>query len=398
MDLTKRSTKGSALTHSEMDANWAEIEDYAAATDTRIGVSLNTDGTIKSEKVTYASSLVGTDSYAIAVPGTIPTVSDLAGRILLVKIDVANTGPATLQANALAATAIYRPGGVALKSGDLKPGVAELTLYPGGTPYFVLLNPGAQASGNYGASSNSGNAYTVTVADLGVSDFEVPAAYYAGYEVSVKINADNTGATTLNIVATTPAISLGAANVYKNGSTPLESGDLKSGRVYKFVHDGSAFQVIAQTPQSVILQQVEASPTSSSSNAAAISFDGTVPQITEGTEILTLSITPKSASSKLYVEAVTHLGNNGGNNKTLAALFRDATTDAISASVCNVDGSGSVETLVVKTVENANSTSATTFRLRVGADSGTVYWNRSSSQTLGTSMKTTIWITEVLNA
>ncbi len=398
LDLLLRSEKGSALTHAEMDQNWTDIESFAAATDAQIAVSINPDGTLKDKGVEYAATLVGTDAYAITVAGTYSGLTDLAGRVLLVKIDVANTGPATLAVNGFSATAIYRPGGLALKSGDIKPGIAELTLYPGGSPYFVLLNPGTLAgSGSYSVTTNSTNDYTVTVNDLGAADFEVPAAYYAGYAVRVKINAVNTGAARIKISSTTPAIDLGFADIKKDSGTALTGGELQANQIYTLVHDGTNFQIASSVSAPVVLQVVEVSLASASSNAAATPVDTSIPQNTEGTEILTLSITPKSPSSKLYVEALVYLGNSGSNNKAVAAVHRDSAADAVAASFCNIDGVNTVYSLPVKAVESSVAQVATTFKLRVGSDSGTTFWNRASTgATLGGVMKTTLQITEVL--
>lgn len=279
LDLLKRSEKGSALTHNEVDQNWTDIEEAHNGLETRVDVTLNADGSLKTNPVEYAATLVGTDSYAVTLAGTYATLADLAGKVLLVKIDVANTGPATLNPNGLGATAIYRPGGVALRSGDLKQGVAQLTLYVGGSTYFVLLNQGANSMENYSATSNSGNDYTITVSDLDSSSFEVPAAYYAGYTVRAKINAACTGASRLKIVATDPSIDLGFADIKKNGNSAIESGDFAVDRIYEFVHDGTSFQLVSpiHTQQQLIATEYSASsidiPTSAGNLASALTHN-----------------------------------------------------------------------------------------------------------------------------
>lgn len=399
LDLLKRAEKGSALTHSEMDQNWTDIEDYAAATDAQIGVSINADGTLKDKGVEYAATLVGTDSYAVTIAGTYAAITDLAGRILLVKIDVSNTGPATLNPNALGATAIYRPGGLPLRSGDIKPGIAEVTLYPGGSPYFVLLNPGTESlSGSYGVTTNSTNDYTVTVTDLGIADFEVPAAYYAGYSVKVKINAANTGASRIKIAATTPSIDLGFADIKKDSGTALTGGEFQVGQVYTLIYDGTNFQIASSAPASIIVQVITAELATSSNNAATIPVDASIPQSSEGTEILTAAITPRSAASSLLVEVLTYLGNSGTNKNGAAAVFRDGTADAVAAGWGNIDGNASILPLPVRITVPSTTATLTTFKLRVGSDSGTTYWNRSASAdtSLGGVMKTSIRITEIM--
>jgi len=63
------------------------------------------------------------------------------------------------------------------------------------------------------------------------------AAYATGQEFVIKMNATNTGASTINISG------LGAKSLTKGGATALASGDLLIDAVYKIVYDGTQFQV-----------------------------------------------------------------------------------------------------------------------------------------------------------
>ena len=240
--LIKRSTKGSRLTPQEMDGNWDKITNFTDGLETRIGVSLNPDGTIADQKVVSASTATGTDAYAVVVSGTFANITALAGRFIAVQIDVPNTGPATLTVNAFAATAIKKQGTLDLASGDLKPGVAVF-VYDPVNAVFTLINPGANSKVNYGATTNSTNDYTLTVASLSSSSFEVPAALYAGFRVFVNFNATNTGASRLKVVATSPAIDLGFVDIRKNAVTVLTGGELLANTIYELVFDGTYFQM-----------------------------------------------------------------------------------------------------------------------------------------------------------
>lgn len=249
--LTTRSGKGSALTHPEVDANWDTLEDFCNALEDRIDISLNSDGTIKTDKVPYATTAVGSDSYAVTISGTLAAVTDLAGRVVLVRIDVANTGAATLNVNSLGATSIKKFGVIDLASGDLKPGIAALT-YDATNSVFNLLNPGTNSKDNYSLTTNSSNDYTITISSLSSSTFEIPSALYAGYRVTAKINAANTGAATLAIVSTTPSVTLTATAIKKFGTVALDSGDLASGQIYEFIYDGTYWQLVTQTTNSSV--------------------------------------------------------------------------------------------------------------------------------------------------
>lgn len=77
----------------------------------------------------------------------------------------------------------------------------------------------------YGVTTNSGNAYSVTLKP-------VPSSLVAGLRIAVKINAASTGAPTLN------PNGLGAISILKANGNPAS---LKQGGVYTMVYDGSAF-------------------------------------------------------------------------------------------------------------------------------------------------------------
>ena len=62
-----------------------------------------------------------------------------------------------------------------------------------------------------------------------------------------------------------------------------------------------------------------------------IPYDDTIPQITEGGEVMTLNITPTSASSKLLITVITHLSGSV-NAIFTTALFEGTTANALACS------------------------------------------------------------------
>jgi hypothetical protein len=62
-------------------------------------------------------------------------------------------------------------------------------------------------------------------------------AYVTGQEFNIKMNATNTGASTINVSG------LGAKSLTKGGATALASGDLLIDATYKITYDGTQFQV-----------------------------------------------------------------------------------------------------------------------------------------------------------
>lgn len=140
--------------------------------------------------------------------------------------------------------------------------------------------------------------------------------------------------------------------------------------------------------------------------AGTIPFDNTIPQQSEGSEFLTVTITPASASSFLLVEAVAWLSESANHsNQVIGAIFRDADADAIVAGWAsigfqNVSYGGannySNGPLVLRVRVPSGSTSPTTFKLRGGCDSGpAVLDGLGNVAMLGGSVRTTITVTEL---
>ncbi len=134
-----------------------------------------------------------------------------------------------------------------------------------------------------------------------------------------------------------------------------------------------------------------------STGTTLIPFDNTIPQITEGTQFMTASITPTNASNVLIIEAVIHMANSTGGANT-AALFQDSTANALAGVISSQYGvSGGVQPVVLRHRMVAGTTSETTFRLRAGpAGAGTLTFNGvSAGRILGGVLASSITITEI---
>ncbi len=158
--------------------------------------------------------------------------------------------------------------------------------------------------------------------------------------------------------------------------------------------DGSALTNIGGGGK--VLQVVNASIGTVLTGTTAMPNDNTIPQNTEGDEILTASITPANASNKLLIEFSTIAG---GSSATwiAGALFQDSTANAIAATANYCPVGGGACALPFSHYMTAGTTSATTFKIRIGIQgSGTVTINgNGGSQTMGGVGATTLTITEI---
>lgn len=144
----------------------------------------------------------------------------------------------------------------------------------------------------------------------------------------------------------------------------------------------------------VSVQTVSTNYSSSSVNNTAIPEDDTVPQITEGNEVMTQAITPKSATNILVIEATITAANDAAQ-QVVGALFQDANANALAVGIQYQPTANGMNTIVVKHRMVAGTTSSTTFRIRIGAGGGNTTFNGfASGRKYGTTTKSTIVITE----
>lgn len=152
----------------------------------------------------------------------------------------------------------------------------------------------------------------------------------------------------------------------------------------RMLHDGSVVQVVYDYISTWI------------SSTVLMTDTDTPPTITQGTEITSVIITPKSASNLLWIQART-LGYNTTAQTQQIAVFKDAITNAVAASQHYSWGAGGS---IVNTLNHfmvAGSTSPITFSLRAGAmGTGVMAVNGSSGGAVGGgTMKSGIHITEI---
>lgn len=132
--------------------------------------------------------------------------------------------------------------------------------------------------------------------------------------------------------------------------------------------------------------------------SGVIPADDTIPQITEGNEFMTCSITPTDANNILQIDVVFFGATSTvGPSVIVAALFRDAGADALACGLglCATTN-GQVGIRFTHRMV-AGSTAATTFRLRAGGNgAGTTSFNGAAgTRYFAGRMASSITITEI---
>jgi hypothetical protein len=157
-----------------------------------------------------------------------------------------------------------------------------------------------------------------------------------------------------------------------------------------------------QLPTGSVVQVVNVMSGAYISCGTAMVADDSIPQNTEGDEVMTLAITPKSATNKLRIDVVVVGLTPGVNGNSQTALFQDSTANALAAALnpgysAGTSGSGSLGTCSFTYYMTSGTTSATTFKVRVGPNAGGPFYfnSNTSSALLGGVMASSITITEI---
>ncbi len=145
-----------------------------------------------------------------------------------------------------------------------------------------------------------------------------------------------------------------------------------------------------------IVQVVNTQTGAVATGTTAMPCDDTIPQITEGDEYMTLAITPTSATNKLRIDVVANVSHSAAATVT-AALFQDATANALAAQMHYFAQVAELFPFAFTYYMAAGTTSATTFRVRVGATTGatTTFNGKSGGRYYGGVLMSSITITEI---
>jgi len=185
--------------------------------------------------------------------------------------------------------------------------------------------------------------------------------------------------------------------VVKNGVGNIIniSGDISLENINQEIYlqyDGSNWVVqnVGQTIQTVNTQTGAVATGSSQ-----IPLDDSIPQNTEGFEVMSLSVTPTSAANNLLIQVVVNCAIDSALTPTIA-LFQDSTSNALA---CNTmfNGTNTVTPYVFNHYMAAGTASSTTFKVRIGSSSATTmtFNGFSSARKFGGVLASSITITEI---
>jgi hypothetical protein len=146
-----------------------------------------------------------------------------------------------------------------------------------------------------------------------------------------------------------------------------------------------------------VLQMVNSTTGAVATGTTLIPSDDTIPQSTEGDQYMTLAVTPRGATNNLRIDVVVQVASSAGGGRMAAALFQDSTANALAVSIQGFVDANKPMMLSFTHFMAAGTTSATTFKVRVGnSAAGTTTFNGASSARLyGGVSSSSITISEI---
>lgn len=295
------------------------------------------------------------DTYVWACPQTLSAYYD--GLIICVDINATCTGASTINVDSLGAKTIKKLNDQDVAAGDLEAGGKYILVYDGTN--FQLMSSIANAPGTLSNVVEDTTPQLGGDLDLNGNNIDFPTTP----NVADCLDEDN--------MASDSAVSLATQQSIK-----------------AYVDTEVAAVVTGKLLQRVVTENV----TYSNDSGANIPIDDTIPQNTEGAELMTRAITPASATNRLLITAQLAIMNNNGFG---FALFQDTTANALAGHIGITTSGVPVQAMLFHEMA-AGTTSATTFKIRFGETAGgTTYINgNAGSRLLGGVMKTYLMVEE----
>ena len=152
----------------------------------------------------------------------------------------------------------------------------------------------------------------------------------------------------------------------------------------------------AKVAAGAAVQYVYTNPSAASTGTTVIPLDDTIPQNNEGFEVMTLTITPRSATNILVIEATAFMGNANATQYLTVALFQDSIANALAAENMMQSTAAGTVTIPLTHPRVSGTVSPITFKIRVGSHqvTTTTFNGSGGSRQFATTPKSSLTITE----
>lgn len=149
-------------------------------------------------------------------------------------------------------------------------------------------------------------------------------------------------------------------------------------------------------PVGSVIDSVDAEYTTNADLSATIPYDDTSPQVTEGTQILTVVVTPKSNTSRIRLHFNAFASSATATAVAQVALFRNGGANALAVGSTILTTANAPLPLTFDVAHVPGATTAQTYTVRVGANSGAMRLNGTPTQRLyGGAARAVLTATEI---
>lgn len=171
------------------------------------------------------------------------------------------------------------------------------------------------------------------------------------------------------------------------GAALAEAFRWTSVTAFKLIHtfSGTADRTVSWPDCNVnkmLVNYLSLTSSNTSSTPNNIPFDSTIPQITEGAQLWSQSYTAQ-AGNIVEIEVVSQFGV-GALSTLCQSIFVDSTANAVACTGVTMNAVVHIAPLTTKYVFTAPDSSAHTYSVRYGCNSGTAYFGGGSGNTYGT--------------
>jgi hypothetical protein len=218
-----------------------------------------------------------------------------------------------------------------------------------------------------------------------------------GLDLSITIDETCGASPTLNVNG------LGAKKFRKftpAGEVDLAAGDLVANGHYSIEYDSAAnggsgaWIVLNPTPQipaGSVINSAYAEYTTNANLTTLTPHDDTIPQVGEGTQILSVTITPSTTTNKVYIRGQMSGTCDSSGAALTMAVHVNGGADAIYSDYAIITTANHEEKIAYEFEHLPASTSAQTYTVRVGPNTGIARLNGlSTARRYGGTMRSTI--------
>lgn len=197
-----------------------------------------------------------------------------------------------------------------------------------------------------------------------------PENYVEGMEFKIRFHSPNAGAPTVNFTGSNGS-GLGEKAVkLPNGATP-PTNTLNGQATIRY--DGNAFILVSGVAAYASrLNRAYAENTDGGTFQNVIPADNSIPQITEGVEIVSASFKPTSATSRVRVTFSSIVSSDVAGRNIQGAIF-DGDADALAARIVRIPAAQGAHEMLITKEYVPGSDAQRTYSARLGIDASLGY-------------------------